>query len=76
MQIPFLPFWHPKTKSCERCGFYFEEKKEECPRCKGLDEKQIEALLTEESEIAEANSNLGWLFIFFAALIALLLLSY
>ena len=67
MQVPIrIKF----TKKCKRCGLRYAAKEGSCSHCTGLTDKEVEELKDQYQNERAGNANLGVLFLFVAALIA------
>ena len=67
MQVPIrIKF----TKKCKRCGLRYPAKEDSCSHCTGLTDKEVEELKDQYQNERAGNANLGVLFLFVAALIA------
>ena len=57
-----------KSKECGRCGLQ-RPLEDECPHCAGLSDTELMHLRARLEEEMKSSQNLGWLFMFVAALI-------
>lgn len=71
-----LPIKIRRTRQCPRCGLDFLVSEPACPHCSGLSDAEVEKLKQQYAAEGPAEKNLGWLFIYIAALILVAMLIF
>ena len=63
------------SKVCDRCGFWYPKKKNQCTHCKGMNDAEVAILKEQQESLHQGNSDLGRQFLLAAAVVALLILG-
>lgn len=74
MSPVFLPPKVKPSQSCERCGHWYDLGLKSCHHCLDLTDAQAQALRARLQQRKRADSSLGGLFLFIAAMVAMAVL--
>jgi hypothetical protein len=72
----FIPPRIVITRKCPRCQLRYPKKYSQCSHCTGLNDNEVEALKLRYKNEHRGNANLGRLFVYFAALLAIGMVIY
>ena len=64
------------SKKCDRCGQRYPKKEKQCVHCSSLPDSELDNLRKTLEEEHLANSNLGGLFFYIAAIIVVFMVIY